>query len=508
MRGDDVAVRGDAAVMEAAGPDSSDELATLRLLVGNCRDLLSRHAPDGTYLYVSPSVSDLLGYDPDEVVGRSAYDFFHPDDIGAVENSHDTDLQTPTNTTIQYRARHKKGHWVWLETISQAIRDTSTGDVVEILANTRDVTPRIQAQAQLRESEQRFRLAMINAPVGMALVGLDGTFLAVNDTLCDIVGRPADALRATTFMAITPPEDIAREIPLRDRLRRGEITRYSLEKRYLHADGHEVWVQLHRTMVRGDDGEPLYFITQVQDITERRRQRAELERMNEELLTSNAELEWFASMASHELRSPLVTVHGILDLVVTREADALPDDIRTWLRRAQSQCGRLLDNVEALLRMSRVGRSELAIEDLDLGALLAEVMTDLASVITDADADVVATPLPVIRADRAQMRLLFQNLIANSTKYRDEERPLTIHVACRQADNDWVITVEDNGRGFDAADREAIFQLFARGSDGQKLEGSGIGLATCRRIMERHGGTIEADPLPDRGARFTITLPR
>ena len=485
-----------------------DELATLRLLVGNSRDLLSRHAPDGSYLYVSPSVHHLLGYDPDEVVGRSAYDFFHPDDIGAVEDSHDSILQTPHSTTIQYRARHKNGNWVWLETISQGIRDPGTGDVVEILANTRDITPRIHAQAQLRESEQRFRLAMTNAPVGMALIDLDGTFLAVNDRLCEIVGRPADALTATTFMAISHPEDIARELPLRDRLRRGEITRYSLEKRYLHADGHEVWVQVHRTMVRDDDDEPLYFITQVQDITERRQQRAELERMNEELLTSNAELEWFASMASHDLRSPLVTVHGILDLVVTREADELPDDIRTWLGRAQSQCVRLLDNVEALLRMSRVGRSELAIEDVDLADLLAEVMTDLAAEITDANADIVVSPLPVIRADRAQMRLLFQNLIANSTKYRDEKRPLIIHVACCQADTDWVITVEDNGRGFDAADREAIFQLFARGSSGQTFEGSGIGLATCRRIMERHGGTIEADPLPDRGARFTITLPR
>lgn len=507
MLGDDTAVRGDAAVTDV-GPESLDELATLRLLVGNSRDLLSRHAPDGTYLYVSPSVQHMLGYFPDEVVGRSAYDFFHPDDVGAIEDSHDSILQTPRTTTVQYRARHKNGQWVWLETISQAIRDPGTGDVVEILANTRDITPRINAQAQLRESEQRFRLAMTNAPVGMALVGLDGTFLAVNDTLCEIVGRPADALTTTTFMAISHPEDIARELPLRDRLRRGEITRYSLEKRYLHADGHEVWVQVHRTMVRGDDDEPLYFITQVQDITERRRQRAELERMNEELLTSNAELEWFASMASHDLRSPLVTVHGILDLVVTREADALPDDIRTWLGRAQSQCGRLLDNVEALLRMSRVGRSELAIEDVDLGDLLAEVMTDLASVITDANADVVAAPLPVIRADRAQMRLLFQNLIANSIKYRDEDRPLIIQVACRQADTDWIIRVEDNGRGFDAADREAIFQLFARGIGGQKFEGSGIGLATCRRIVERHGGTIEADPLPDRGARFTITLPR
>jgi PAS domain S-box-containing protein len=485
-----------------------DELAALRLLVGNSTDLLSRHAPDGTYRYASPAAKRLLGYDPEELVGRSAHDLFHPDDLPTVEDSHDTILLTPTTTTIRYRIRHKAGHWVWFETSSNTIRDPGTDDVIEIQATSRDISRRMEVAARLRESEERFRLAMSNAPVGMALVGLDGSFLAVNKTLCEIVGRSADELTTTTFMAITHPDDVTTELPLAQKLRTGDLPRYAIEKRYLHPDGHEVWIQLNRTLVRDDNGEPLYFISQVQDISERREQHAQLERMNEELLTSNAELEWFASMASHDLRSPLVAVQGILDLLLTGEEDQLPDSAAKWLRRAQSQCSRLLDNVEALLRMSRVGRSELVIEDVDLGELLAEVMTDLASVITDAVADVVADPLPVIRADRAQMRLLFQNLIANSVKYRDPERPLTVQIATEQRDTDWVITVEDNGRGFDAVDREAIFELFARGSDGQKLEGSGIGLATCRRIVERHAGTIEADPVPDHGAKFTITLPR
>jgi len=484
-----------------------DEAAAFRLLVSNSRDLLTRHAPDGTYRYASPAARQLLGYDPGELVGRSPYDLFHPDDVPTVVRSHDAILGMSDSTTIRYRMRHKDGHYVWFETISHTIRAPDTGDVLEIQASSRDVSAGMRAEAELRESEQRFRLAMSNAPIGMALVGLDGSFLAVNDTLSQLVGRSEVELATMTFVDISHPDDVRVELPMADRLRNGEISDYEIEKRYLHADGHEVWALLHRTLVRDDDGEPLYFISQTQDITERRRHRAELERMNEELLTSNAELEWFASMASHDLRSPLVTIRGILDMLLTRNVEQLPDEAVTWLQRAQSQAGRLLDNVEALLRMSRLGRAELVVEDVDLNGLIPEVVADLAVVVTDADADITASALPTVRADRAQMRLLFQNLVANSVKYRDPDRPLQISIDAAGHDTTWHIDVVDNGRGFDEDDREVIFQLFARGNAGQKLEGSGIGLATCRRIVERHGGSITAEPLSP-GAQFRIVLPR
>lgn len=491
----------------AERPDTiTQELAALRLLVGNSIDLLSRHAPDGTYLYASPAARRLLGYEPNELVGRPASDFIHPDDLPAPRSG--PVLSEASVPTRRYRMRHNNGHWVWFETTANPIRDPGTGDVVEVHATSRDITRRVEVATRLRESEQRFRLAMSNAPVGMALVGLDGDFLAVNATLCDIAGRDEKELLAMNSAAITHPDDFAAERPLAEQLRRGEVARYAIEKRYLQPDGREVWVLLHRTLVLDDEGHPLYFISQVQDITERRRHQAELERMNEELVTSNAELEWFASMASHDLRSPLVTIHGILDLVLTRGDDDLPEDTAMWLGRAQSQASRLLDNVEGLLRMSRIGRAELVIEDVDLCELVSDVVTDLAGVIADSGAQVRTAHLPTVRGDRAQLRLLFQNLVANSAKYRADGRPLQVAIDAHAREHTWEIRVEDNGRGFDAADSEAIFQLFARGSAGQQFEGSGIGLATCRRIAERHGGAITADPIEPHGACFTITLPR
>lgn len=261
-----------------------DELTALRMLIANSTDMLSRHTPRGVYTHVSPACRELLGYEPEELLGRSAYELSHPDDLAAIASSHADVLDQRDMHTVVYRIRHRLGHYVWFETTSRAVRDTDTGEVIEVQTGSRDVTRRHEAEAQLRRSEQQFRLAMANAPIGMALVGLDGSFLEVNDQLARVVGRTPAELRTLTFQDITHPDDLDTDLAYVRRLLDGEIDRYSMEKRYLHADGHTIWVLLSGSLVRDSSGEPDHFVAQMQDITRRIHQDEELRAANQALV--------------------------------------------------------------------------------------------------------------------------------------------------------------------------------------------------------------------------------
>jgi PAS domain S-box-containing protein len=368
-----------------------------------------------------------------------------------------------------------------------------------------DALRELVAGSALRESERRFRLAMANAPIGMALVGLDGRFIAVNDRLCELLGRRREQLVALTFQDITHPEDLDTDLGYVAELLAGTITHYEMEKRYLHPSGSEVWALLSGSLVHDDDGEPLYFISQIVDIGARRRATLELASAKAELERSNAELERFAAVAAHDLRSPLATVRGLLDLLEHRYSGVLDHQGERVLAAASRVTTQMAESVEGLLTLAEVGAARLDLGPVDVGEVVGEVVEAITPVLDEARADLRVGPLPVVRGDRAQLRLLFQNLLANAVKFRAPERPLTVDITAVEHGPWWRFEVVDNGRGFAMVDREVIFEPFAHDHEGYAVSGLGLGLATCRRIVERHGGHIEAQPGPE-GARFEFTL--
>lgn len=248
-----------------------------QFVIETSSDMVSRHAPDGTYRYVSPACTRLLGYEPDEVIGRSAYDFFHPEDLAAIQRSHETILEQPVVYTVAYRIRRKDGGYVWFETTSHLVSDAS-GQVLEIHATSRDITQRVEAERQLRESEERFKGAFDCAAIGMALVSLAGEWLRVNRALCALTGYTEAELLATTFQAITHPDDLDEDLRYVAEMIQGSRRSYQMEKRYFHKQGQIIWIQLSVSMVRDIQGDPLYFVAQIQDITAHRRAHEALRR--------------------------------------------------------------------------------------------------------------------------------------------------------------------------------------------------------------------------------------
>jgi diguanylate cyclase (GGDEF)-like protein/PAS domain S-box-containing protein len=240
-----------------------------RLLAENASDLITSIDPNGVRTYVSPSCRALLGYEPEELIGEPAIDIVHPDDrprIGAYLQS------VPEHGPVkdEARFRHKQGAWVWMETRVRAVRSAG-GEVSELQTVARDITAERHAASELRVAEQRFRNAFDQAPIGKALVSPDGRFMRVNSALSRITGYSEGELLKTTFQALTHPDDLAEDAALVRRVLEGTDESYSFEKRYRHADGHDIWVLLSVSLVRDDAGAPLYFVSHTQDISEQKR---------------------------------------------------------------------------------------------------------------------------------------------------------------------------------------------------------------------------------------------
>jgi signal transduction histidine kinase len=231
--------------------------------------------------------------------------------------------------------------------------------------------------------------------------------------------------------------------------------------------------------------------------------RAEVVAHAGDLERSNRELEEFAYVASHDLAEPLRTISSYLDLIERRAQ--LDDDSRQFFAFARGGAERMRRLIDDLLRYSRAGRSEISRRPVQAAEVIDQTMRDLAAEIEAAGARVECDDLPVVEADPVLLRQLFQNLVSNAVKFRDDEPPV-VRVSGRELAEGWEFTVQDNGIGVPADHAERVFKMFQRLHHRYEYDGTGIGLSVCQRIVERHGGRIRVEPAEGRGSRFVFTI--
>jgi PAS domain S-box-containing protein len=371
-------------------------------------------------------------------------------------------------------------------------------------------SPDAAAALALRDAGARFRDIFEHAPIGMVVTTLAGEFVHANPAMCRMLGRTADELSGCNVFDITHPDDRritaagARVFDTGD-----PEASFAYEKRYLRGDGSTIWVSVNAAVMRDDEGRAAYVVGQIMDITERVELERRLAAQRAELERSNAELAQFAAIASHDLREPLRVVSGYLDLLERRCGPVLDETARSLVGEAVCAAERMGDLIDGLLRYSRVGRADADRSRVDTREVVDATLRCLSAAVGDAGATVEVTgELPVVDADPALLHQLFQNLLANAVKFRNG-RPPHVQVSAETLDDGWRFTVQDNGIGVPAEQAERIFEMFARASGAEAREGTGIGLAVCRRIVERHHGTISVFPRHDGpGSRFVFTLPR
>jgi light-regulated signal transduction histidine kinase (bacteriophytochrome) len=242
------------------------------------------------------------------------------------------------------------------------------------------------------------------------------------------------------------------------------------------------------------------------DITERKHAEEALQRRTEELARSNADLEQFAYVASHDLQEPLRAVASYTQLLARRYQQRLDGDAQRFIERTIAAVSRMQALIRDLLAYSRVGMRGEVFGRIDAEGVLRDALDDLQAAISETDAVVTHDPLPVIPADASQLRQLLQNLVGNAIKFRGEQPPL-VHISARAGDGHWIFGVRDNGIGIEPEYLERIFVIFQRLHNRRTYPGTGVGLAICKKIVERHGGRIWVESQVGRGTTVFFALP-
>ncbi|HUD71428.1 MAG TPA: ATP-binding protein [Dongiaceae bacterium] len=267
-----------------------------------------------------------------------------------------------------------------------------------------------------------------------------------------------------------------------------------------------LWLSINSRPIRDAAGEVTGGVSVLRDVSRRVAAEAALERRTAELLRSNTELEQFAYVASHDLQEPLRLILSYGDLLAKRGRDRLDPGAARFLEEIVGNARRMSDLVADLLALSRVGTSTAVVEACDAGLQCDRALASLRDLIEREGATVTRDELPRLAAVPGQLQQLFQNLIANGVKFHDGAAPV-VHVSAERRPPLGVVSVRDQGIGIDPAGLEKIFAMFTRLHTRGEFPGSGIGLAICRRIVERHGGRIWAESSPGRGAIFRFTMP-
>lgn len=358
--------------------------------------------------------------------------------------------------------------------------------------------------AALRESEQRFRATFQNAAVGIAHVALDGTWMQVNGRVCEIVGYSREELVTRRFRDITHPDDVAADLEGLDAMVRGAADGYQTEKRYLHKDGHVVWVHLTAALQRDDQGLPLYSITVVQDITARKE-------AEEALRESDQAKDEFLAVLGHELRNPLAPLRTGLELLEQAPRNLeLTESLLPMMDRQLSHLVRLVDDLLDISRISR-GAIELQRSPLNLNTPIQAAVEQTRTLVKERRHRLVVQqadePLAV-NGDFERLTQVFANLLGNAVKYMAAGG--VIRLTTQAEDGHAVVRVRDTGFGIPPDRIRSLFKLFSQIPEHRDGAGGGlgIGLALSRRLVEMHGGTIEAKSEGlGHGSEFIVRLP-
>jgi light-regulated signal transduction histidine kinase (bacteriophytochrome) len=281
---------------------------------------------------------------------------------------------------------------------------------------------------------------------------------------------------------------------------------YRGERTAIRKDGSTFLVEVFINLVYSDNGKPVCLAGSFIDITERKRAEELLAQQTRELARSNAELEQFAYVASHDLQEPLRMVSSYTQLLSRRYKGKLDTDADEFIHYAVDGSARMQRLINDLLAFSRVSTRGKPFEQTDFNEILKQVFSNLQIAIEEKQAIITHDPLPTLKADSFQMVQLMQNLLGNAIKFHSQQPP-RIHIAARLEKGNWLISVQDNGIGIDPQFNERIFVIFQRLHDRSEYPGTGIGLAICKRIIERHGGKIWVDSQPGQGSTFYFTMP-
>lgn len=426
-----------------------------------------------------PSLEESIGY------------YQHPERMRALlDNAIRTGLPEAGQLELVTANRNRK----WVKVRLQA--DYEQEKCIGIYGTLEDVTENIRLLNLLEEREKRFSNAFDFAPIGMALVSLTGSWIKINASLTRLLGYGESEFLRHTFQDYTHPEDLDTDLGNLNELLDGKTESYSMEKRYFHKDGRVIWTQLNVSLVRDEHDKPLYFISQIKDISERKRYAETIRAQNSRLLN-------FTHIVSHNLRSHAGNIQMLSDMIIS-EGDR--GEQMSLIRMLHANAGNLietLDNLNEVIKIQDNAQAEKT--PVHLGEVTQRVFEILSAAVLQSHADIVVNNPDDIWLNivPAYIESIFINLITNAIKYRNPDRALKITVDMERRGTVTSIRIADNGLGMDldlhGHKLFGMYKTFHRHPDAR-----GMGLFLVKNQVEAMGGRIWADSQPGAGMTFTI----
>lgn len=469
----------------------SDRDSFFQDLCDNATDLIQSVSPEGRFLYVNKAWLSTLGYAREEVPALTLHDIIHSDSREHCERMMQELIEVGKVVQVEAAFVAKDGRRVLVE--GSASCRFENGQPVSTRGIFRDVSRRRRAQ---QEIDRFFDLSLDL----LCIAGVDGYFKRINPAFESVLGYSRDEMLSRSFIDFVHPDDRESTLTEVQRLAQGQPV-VDFRNRYRAKDGSYRWLAW-RSAPLADWG-LIYAVAR--DVTERKRVEELMARQARELARSNEDLEQFAYVASHDLRAPLRTIVTLTEWIEEDMAGELPGKVKGHLNELRRRVRRMETLTDDLLAYSRAGRETGSIETVDTASLVAD-LTDLLSpppgfkILADSS-------LPSVRTFPAALEQVFRNLIGNAIKHHDRVTG-RVEVSARDMGDYVEFSVTDDGPGIPAEYQDRIFQMFQRLKPKDEVEGTGLGLALVKRLVEGLGGRLRVESNGTRGAVFRFTWPR
>ncbi|TVQ54981.1 MAG: PAS domain S-box protein [Phycisphaerales bacterium] len=451
-------------------------------------------------LEVNDAAVDQYGYSRDEFQTMTILDIRPEEDIPRLRDSHDPKL-TGSKDAGHWRHHYKDGTVIEVEIYTHATEFRGRQAEIALAIN---ITDRAEAERALRESEARFTAFMNNNPAAAWIKDEIGRYIYANRAALAVYQRTEEELGVLDDEKLFSV-DVAKSLIQNDETVRRTREPLHTYETIDHPDGtRHIWMIVKFPLVLSQ--EVCHVGGFALDVTDRVQAEEELREYASALERSNRELEQFAYVASHDLQEPLRMVSSYTQLLASRYQDKLDKDANEFIGYAVEGATRMQQLIDDLLAYSRVQSHKQAFSPVDLNESLDAAIKNLAHPIQESGARIHHDPLPTVPADEVQMQQVLQNLISNAVKFRSRRTP-DVHVSAREEEGEWIVSVSDNGIGLDPSYQDRIFVIFQRLHSRNRYPGTGIGLAICKRIVERHGGRIWVESTPDQGSTFSFSIP-
>jgi PAS domain S-box-containing protein len=464
-----------------------------------------KDAKELRFMRLNKAGEELIGFSRNDLIGKNDYDFFPKEEADFFTSKDREVLKNNQLLDIpEEPIQTRKNGMRLLHTKKISLFDEQ-GEPRYLLGISEDITDRNHFEQALKQSEERFSKIFRLSPVPMSLLSCpELRYIDVNDSMCQSSGFSREELigRTSAELGIIDRTEFART---REEVESaGSIKNKEFKIRNKSGELRDIIVSAETFEIKGEK----FLLSMRYDITERKEAEEEMRKLNSQLESVNKELEAFSYSVSHDLRAPLRHVNGFVELMTKHAANRLDDQGKRYLSTIGAAAKKMGVLIDDLLVFSRMGRVEMMKASFNLGNLVDEVLHDLQDEIKTRTIEWQIEKLPDIQADRSMMRQVMFNLISNAVKYSQTRDYARIEIGTTTRQAEIVVFIRDNGVGFDMKYVDKLFGVFQRLHSEAEFEGTGIGLASVRRIINRHGGKTWAEGIVNNGATIYFSLPK